>query len=156
MMRVAGRDIPEHFERLPVLANLIQDMPNVKTAFYSILDAGQRLREHRGYFKGILRYHLGMMVPEPERCALTCGDEVYHWQEGEGILFDDMFIHGAANEGTRPRVVLFIDVETQVAVWTEYPQPLDEQISRSAPCAETTRQNGASGRGTCHSRAHAS
>jgi aspartyl/asparaginyl beta-hydroxylase (cupin superfamily) len=35
----------------------------------------------------------------------------YHWKEGEGLVFDDMFVHGVENNGTGRRVVLYMDIE---------------------------------------------
>ena len=36
--------------------------------------------------------------------------EKYHWHEGEGIIFDDNYLHDAANESDEVRVVLWLDM----------------------------------------------
>ena len=44
-----------------------------------------------------------------DRAAIEQGEK-YHWHEGEAVLFDDTFLHDAANETDSVRVVLFLDV----------------------------------------------
>ncbi|HEY8255826.1 MAG TPA: aspartyl/asparaginyl beta-hydroxylase domain-containing protein, partial [Rhizomicrobium sp.] len=34
----------------------------------------------------------------------------YFWKNGEAVLFDDTFLHDAANESDQVRVVLFLDL----------------------------------------------
>ncbi|KAI9015584.1 Aspartyl/Asparaginyl beta-hydroxylase-domain-containing protein [Hyaloraphidium curvatum] len=109
-LRMGGKDVKANRERLPALAALLDGMPEVYNAFFSILMPGTSLAPHRGYFKGFLRYHLGMVVPEPDLATLIVGGKRYHWREGEGVLFDDMYIHAVENRCTKPRIVLFLDV----------------------------------------------
>lgn len=115
-LRVADRDIAENHARMPVTSALLRKLPHVCNAFVSIVDGGHRLAPHRGYFKGILRYHLGILVPEPEQAVLHCGGERYHWREGEGVLFDDMYVHSVENRSHLPRAILFLDVRRPVGV----------------------------------------
>ena len=75
-----------------------------------------------------MRYHLGVVIPDNnrqnkcwirinpdaqsrtgDRTAIEQGEK-YHWHEGEAVLFDDTFLHDAANETDQVRVVLFLDV----------------------------------------------
>jgi beta-hydroxylase len=97
--------------RCPRTAELIARVPGMTTAFFSILGPGARLPAHRGPWKGFLRYHLGLIVPEPaDRCWIEVGGERTHWREGRGLLFDDTYEHQVANETEGTRVVLFLDV----------------------------------------------
>lgn len=109
-LRVADRNVDENMARMPTLAALLGQMPEAYNVLFSILDPGHGIVPHRGYFKGILRYHLGVVVPSPDDAWLVCGGERYHWREGEGVVFDDMFVHSVENRCASPRVVLFIDV----------------------------------------------
>lgn len=111
VLRIQGRDVEANCKRVPFVASLLKQVPEVKTALYSILDAKKELTSHRGHFKGVLRYHLGMIVPTDGPSYLTCGGERYDWKEGEGVLFDDMYVHAAKNSASSLRAVLFIDVE---------------------------------------------
>lgn len=89
---------------------LLEQIPGMKTAFFSVLAPGKRLAPHRGPYKGVLRYHLGLIVPEPRQsCGIRVGGELMHWSEGESLVFDDHFEHEAWNETEHDRVVLFVD-----------------------------------------------
>ena len=98
-------------QRCPETTRLIEKIPGMKTAFFSILLPGKHIPEHRGPYKGVLRYHLGLIVPEPkELCRIRVGNEIRYWEEGKSILFDDSFPHEAWNDTDGIRVVLFIDI----------------------------------------------
>ena len=97
--------------RCPETTRLIESVPGMKTAFFSILAPGKRIPAHRGPWKGVLRYHLALMVPEPaSACGIRVGDDVAHWEEGKSLLFDDSYEHEAWNDTDGTRVVLFMDV----------------------------------------------
>jgi len=97
--------------RCPETTRLVEAVPGMKTAFLSILAPGKHIPAHRGPFKGVIRYHLGLLVPEPaERCRIRVGDEVRHWREGESLLFDDTYEHEVWNDTAGRRAVLFLDV----------------------------------------------
>jgi beta-hydroxylase len=83
----------------------------MKTAFFSILSAGKHIPPHRGPYKGVIRAHLGLIVPEPrERCRIQVGDQFAHWEEGKVMVFDDCYPHQVWNDTAGIRVVLFLDI----------------------------------------------
>jgi beta-hydroxylase len=96
--------------RCPRTARLVQQIPGMQTAFFSILSPGKHIGAHRGPWKGVLRYHLGLKIPEPrEGCRIRVDEEVRHWEEGKSLIFDDTYDHEAWNETDGTRVVLFVD-----------------------------------------------
>lgn len=96
----------------PQTARLLQRIPGVRTAFFSILEPGKKLPPHRGPYNGVLRLHLGLIVPQPvERCWIRVGHERRHWREGEALIFDDAYEHEVHNDTDGVRVVLFVDFE---------------------------------------------
>ena len=98
-------------ERCPKTDALLATIPGMKTAFFSILAPGKHLPPHRGPYKGVLRLHLALIVPEPtEKCGIRVADETRHWAEGEVMIFDDAFDHEAWNDTAETRVVLFVDM----------------------------------------------
>jgi aspartyl/asparaginyl beta-hydroxylase (cupin superfamily) len=98
--------------RCPVTAAVLRAIPGVTTGFFSILAPGKRLPPHYGPYRGVLRHHLALMVPEPrERCGIRVGDQVRHWQEGSSLVFDDTYEHEAWNDTDGERVVLFLDIK---------------------------------------------
>lgn len=97
--------------RCPQTAALLDAIPGLTTAFFSILSPGKKIPEHRGPWRGVLRYHLALKVPEPaDRAGITVGGETAHWEEGRSLLFDDGYDHWAWNDTDGVRVVLFVDV----------------------------------------------
>lgn len=105
-----GLKSPGTCRRCPETVKAIKLIPGMKTAFFSILAPGKHIPAHRGPYKGVLRYHLGLLVPEPpEACAIRVKDEVRHWHEGQSLVFDDAFDHEAWNKSDGVRAVLFVD-----------------------------------------------
>ncbi len=97
--------------RCPETAKLIDSIPGMVTAFFSILSPGKHIPPHRGPWRGVLRYHLALKVPEPASASgIRVGGEEAHWEEGKGLLFDDGYTHEAWNGTGDVRVVLFCDV----------------------------------------------
>lgn len=103
--------IPNLKQKCPVLYDII-NKPYISNAFLSILDGHVDIPEHRGYYKGYYRYHLGYIIPEYNntRPYIVCGGTKYEWKEGKGVLFDDMYNHYVRNDTPYKRVVLYIDV----------------------------------------------
>ena len=77
---------------------------------FSILEPGKHIPRHIGFFKGVLRYHLALEVPDEGECYILVGGEKYSWKEGEDVLFDDTYLHEVWNKSSKQRVVLFCDV----------------------------------------------
>jgi beta-hydroxylase len=106
-----GARSEDNCRRCPRTAALVEQVPGMKTALFSILAPGVRVPPHRGAWKGVMRYHLGVMVPDPiEGCGIVVGGQKAHWREGESMLFDDTYEHQVWNETNATRVVLFLDV----------------------------------------------
>ena len=95
---------------VPKTTNLIKKMPSVTLAMFSILDPGKKIPPHIGFFKGVFRYHLGLIIPDEGECYIINKKQRYDWKEGEGVLFDDTYIHEVWNKTENRRVVLFLDV----------------------------------------------
>ena len=98
-------------ELMPRTAALMREIPGMTTAMISILSPRKHILDHRGPYKGVLRYHLGLIVPEDaQSCRIRVGDDIRHWQEGRSMIFDDTFNHEVWNDTDETRVVLFVDV----------------------------------------------
>lgn len=106
-----GIKMSENCQRCPETTRLVEQIPGMKTAFFSILLPGKHIPEHRGPYKGVIRCLLGLKIPEPrEKCCIRVADEIRHWSEGKAMVFDDSFPHEAWNETAEIRVVLFLDI----------------------------------------------
>ena len=112
-LRVFGYDVTENMKQIPALSSVLRSSPNIVSAYISVLEPGKKLRPHSGPFAGIIRYHLGLSIPynnETESCYIYVNKKKYLWKDGEGILFDEMYEHHAANLSDLHRVVLFLDI----------------------------------------------
>ena len=105
-----GLKAEKNCQRCPQTTKLIEQIPGMKTAFFSILLPHKHIPEHRGPYKGVLRYHLGLKIPKSaEKCKIRVGQEIRIWQAGKSLIFDDTFPHEAWNDTDEIRVVLFLD-----------------------------------------------
>lgn len=105
-----GRSVKENCARCPNTNRLLQGIPGMKTAMFSILAPGTHIPEHCGLYKGVLRLHLGLIVPKPESsCRIRIGSDVRTWSEGRSLIFDDRYPHEVWNDSDAYRTVLFVD-----------------------------------------------
>jgi len=106
-----GEKAEENCARCPETDRILHLIPGMKSAMFSILAPHKHIPEHRGMYKGILRYHLGLIVPGPEgSCRIRVGSDVRGWKEGKSLIFDDSHPHEVWNDCDAYRVVLFVDV----------------------------------------------
>jgi aspartyl/asparaginyl beta-hydroxylase (cupin superfamily) len=96
--------------RCPQTSALLDQVPALFQAFFSILDGGKSVPAHCGPYRGYLRYHLGLVVPEQDPPSIRIKDQHYTWQEGKSILFDDSWNHEVINQSKSDRVVLIVDI----------------------------------------------
>jgi aspartyl/asparaginyl beta-hydroxylase (cupin superfamily) len=111
---------PEAFcARCPHTMALLAGIPGLFEAFFSILEGGKSIPHHEGPYRGYLRYHLGLVVPEKNPPSIRLKDTVYTWKEGESVLFDDSWDHEVYNQCEEDRVILIVDIRRPM------PQPFD-------------------------------
>jgi beta-hydroxylase len=105
-----GDFLPSAKELCPRTIALLQDVPGLNAAMFAFLPAGSRLVKHRDPYAGSLRYHLGLITPNDDRCRISVDGQPYSWRDGEAVLFDETFLHYAQNETEIDRLILFCDV----------------------------------------------
>ena len=102
------KDAYNHF---PFLVKLLEDIPEVCSCVISVLQEGVRIPIHNGYYKGIMRYMIPLIVPKDRENVFLCVNEKkYNWTEGEGVLWDDNYPHKVYNNTKEIRVVIYMDV----------------------------------------------
>lgn len=128
--------------RCPETTRLVEQIPGMKTAFFSILLPHKTIPEHRGPYKGLLRYHLGLKVPAAaEQCGICVGGEVRHWQEGKSLIFDDTFPHSAWNNTDEIRVILFVDFIRPMRAPVSWFNQFMIQLIAWSPYVQSGRKN---------------
>jgi ornithine lipid ester-linked acyl 2-hydroxylase len=96
--------------RCPETTHIIEQIPGITTAFFSILSPHKHIPEHRGFYKGVIRCHLGLIIPQPFfKCKMRIGNDLAFWQEGKALVFDDCYRHEVWNDTDEVRVVLLLD-----------------------------------------------
>lgn len=106
-----GYKAERNCDRCPKTTKLLEKIPGMKVAFFSILAPHKHIPEHCGKYKGVIRYHLGLKVPQPiERCYIRVNGEIAYWEEGKSLIFDDTFPHEVWNNTDDYRAVLFLDI----------------------------------------------
>jgi aspartyl/asparaginyl beta-hydroxylase (cupin superfamily) len=112
-LRMFTKDNEENMKKCPLLSSILKKDSTITTAFFSILKPGKIIPSHYGPFKGILRYHLGILIPPKDSgdCFISVDNEIYEWEEGKGILFDETYKHFVKNETPFYRIVLFLDIK---------------------------------------------
>ena len=106
-----GKDLASAQALCPETVKLLRSIPSIKAAMFASLPPGATLVRHRDPYAGSLRYHLGLQTPNDPGCYIDVDGQRYHWRDGEAVMFDETFIHHAANTTDQPRVILFCDIE---------------------------------------------
>ncbi len=133
-----GMDCEANARRCPETMKVLRKIPGMKTAFFSILSPRKPIPPHRGPYVGVLRLHLGLLVPEPrEQCRIRIADQIHTWEEGRCLVFDDTFNHEVWNDTEGYRVVLFVDFARPLrAPWNR----LNEWVLNAATLAPFIRE----------------
>ncbi len=96
--------------KCPESCKIIESLPDVKIAMFSVISPGAYIKPHKGLYKGSLRYHLGLSTPNSDDCYIVVDNIKYSWKDGEGIIFDDTYTHWVKNDTDKHRIVLFCDI----------------------------------------------
>ena len=103
--------LPSALATCPKTVALVEQIPTVHAAMFAVLPPGSKLNPHRDPFAGSLRYHLGLSTPNDDACRIYIDGTMYSWRDGQDIVFDETFVHSAANDTNQTRIILFCDVE---------------------------------------------
>lgn len=103
--------IEDNLAQCPRTAAIVEQIPGLNSAFFSILAPGTHIPDHRGVTKGLLTCHLGLMVPREGDVRMRVDQRIVRWAEGETLVFDDIYRHEVWNKTGGTRVVLLIQFE---------------------------------------------
>ena len=121
VLRAYGVDNAANQARCPATAFLLRDRPHILSATLSFLEAHKHIPPHRGPFRGILRFHLGVVIAKKadgsSGSRLLIDGKLYPLEEGSTLLWDDTFEHAAWNDADSIRAALLLDVERPGMPW---------------------------------------
>ncbi|MDF1779664.1 MAG: aspartyl/asparaginyl beta-hydroxylase domain-containing protein [Alcanivoracaceae bacterium] len=106
-----GDPLPSAETLCPKTVEMVNNIPSLNAVMFALLPAGSNLGLHRDPFAGSLRYHLGLITPNSDDCYIAVDGESYSWRDGEGVVFDETYMHTAFNNTDVDRIILFCDVE---------------------------------------------
>ncbi len=86
-----------NIRQCPETCRIVQRIPGLKTAMFSIFEPGKHLPAHRSPYNGVLRLHLGLIVPDApaDDLAIQVDEQICQWREGKALIFDDAYRHEA-------------------------------------------------------------
>ncbi|OWT61836.1 lipid A hydroxylase LpxO [Candidimonas nitroreducens] len=102
---------PSAAQYCPRTLEILNRLPSVKAAMFAQLPPGGKLGLHRDPYAGSLRYHLGLATPNDDGCAIFVDGEQYSWRDGQDVVFDETYLHYAANKTEQDRIILFCDID---------------------------------------------
>ncbi|MGI9492342.1 MAG: aspartyl/asparaginyl beta-hydroxylase domain-containing protein [Geminicoccaceae bacterium] len=107
-----GKRLEKNCAKAPATAALLEQVPGLQTAWFSILAPGYHIPAHRGVTKGILTCHLGLIIPkEAEHCRIRVEDQTLVWQQGKTLVFCDGYDHEVWNDTDEERTVLLLQFD---------------------------------------------
>jgi aspartate beta-hydroxylase len=125
IVKAYGATVKSNAQRCPALARLVAADPDVLSAALSFLAPGKKVPEHRGPFRGVLRYYLGLSVPPDTGgrpgAVLTIDGIDHRIATGQALLWDDTYPHAVRNDTPTVRIALLLDIR-------RHGMPLDMEI----------------------------
>ncbi len=104
-----GIRIDRNAEELPATMEILDRHPEVISGYLSILGPWKMLSPHEGPWSGVLRMHLGIIIPDLNACRMIVNGEHQHWEPGQVMVLDDTYMHSAVNDTDGLRVILMMD-----------------------------------------------
>lgn len=131
----------ENCARAPGTAALVDAVPGIFSALFSIHAPGTHLRRHRGVTKGIVTCHLGLVIPKGEGCRIAVEDEEYRWTPGRWFIFDDTRYHEVWNDTPEERVILLLHVRRPLRGPGKWLDSAFMGLIRISPFVQEARRN---------------
>lgn len=120
-----GEAVEQGWKRCPETMKVLSTIPNIRTAFLSILGPKYHVPPHRGVTKGLIRCHLGLIVPDQrEQCVMRVRDRFCYWEPGRCLVFDDT---NNQKSGMTP-------IRNGLSCWLTWIAPCDSWAASSAAC----------------------
>lgn len=106
-----GITLRRNCRKCPVTTQLLQKIPNMVSASFSMMRPQTSIKPHLGDTNAMYRCHLGLQIPAgTPQCTMKVGNEERPWHEGKVLAFCDAQRHTAWNKTDQPRYVLIFDV----------------------------------------------
>jgi beta-hydroxylase len=133
MLRFYNKEFPHVQQYFPQTMRVVQACGSrIRLVMFSVLLPHHRIKPHTGPFRGSMRYHLGLQIPQHrERCFIEIDGQRHSWEEGRSLLFDDTYVHQVYNATDERRIVLFLDVQRTAPSLSPIMNAINHWISHS-------------------------
>lgn len=111
-----GRTQPSAKSLCPQTVALLDNLPMVNGAMFSMLPVGGQLTRHSDPAACSLRYHLGLSTPNDDACFINIDGRDYSWRDGQALIFDETHLHFARNDAASDRLILMCDIDRPVTL----------------------------------------
>jgi len=102
-------------KKFPVFSKIIDQIPNCTYATISILPPNTEILPHFGDTNGVVRTHLGLLIPAPyPEIAIKVGADETGWKEGELLCFTIVNRHQVWNRSAKRRYIVILDFVPKV------------------------------------------
>jgi beta-hydroxylase len=108
-----GYHVPGNRALCPRTAALLDRVPGLMLAMFSIMEPGTYVPLHTGVSTALINAHLGLDVPTGD-CRIEVGGETRCWNAGKLLFLDDTYPHQVWNNTDRTRVVLLMQIRRPV------------------------------------------
>lgn len=101
-----------YYDKMSFLKSWIEENnSDITSVVFFVAQPKSFIRHHYGVPESYKNFRLHLCLQEDLGCVFDLENERYVWREGELIGFDDsMVYHGIKHDGTRPRIILSIDI----------------------------------------------
>ena len=114
-----GKISDEAKKVFPGTARLLNHVPSLAYASYSILQPGAAFDYHMAVSRVYLRMHIPLIIPEGDT-YLQIEDVKYPWTEGKISIFDEYYPHHAWNKTNETRAILLLDFIKPMPFWKKF------------------------------------
>lgn len=131
MLRFYNKEFPHVQSYFPKTMKYLPD--RVRIAMFSILLPHHHIAPHVGPFRGSMRYHLGLEIPQDtSNCFIDINNNRHHWKEGQSLLFDDTYVHKVYNNTPERRIILFLDIQRTTPSLSPIMDWINHQVCHSS------------------------
>lgn len=117
----------------PTLMNLLKKYDQlISSAIFSCMDPEKHIPAHYGPNKAVLRYTLPLKVPQGD-CYLMVAGQKLPLVEGQGIFWDDTYLHAAVNASPEVRIALLLDIKRKMPKHLDWAYEFILSLARKTP-----------------------
>jgi ornithine lipid ester-linked acyl 2-hydroxylase len=107
-----GTRIESSCARCPKTARILERIPGLLSALYSVMLPGTHVPRHTGPTKAIITAHLGLVMPAKRKsCRMQVSERNVILEQGGVVIFDDINPHEVWNDTGDVRIVLLLHLK---------------------------------------------